>query len=228
MIVEAYEDKHQIKQLEKSENEVGLRLKWRFKDASHFMMVIYDARKGLDMRAVADDMYEKSITPEKLINCNPRIPFYSGDDGIIKAFIISEAEFMNKERHATIPAKFFCEGIPYGIEVFACEYDVFFDYHELFLYLPRGEENLVYMPVKVQSRVSYKKSPFSKTKQCTVHVPFLEDYKDGAIIYRVEGVTGGVPLTSECLGKDITITVPAEATVTVEIADEDKKYYEIA
>ena len=226
MIIEAYEDKHQIKQLEKFKNEIGIGLKWKYKDASHFMIIIFDARKGLDMEYVVEDMDKKSITPENLIKTNPRMPFYSNDDGIMKAFVIGEAEFLNKERNAIIPSNFFKKGVPYGIAIFACEYDK--EYRELSLYLPCEEENQVYMPVKVQSEVTYKKCLIGKTKQCILHVQRLDGYKEGAITYHVDGVTGDFPLSSGCLGKDIVITVPKEADVTVRIADEDKKYYEKA
>ena len=58
-----------------------------------------------------------------------------------------------------------------------------------------------------------------------LRLPMLEDYKDGAILYHIDGVAFDFPLPQSCLGRELTVVVPRQSKVSIRIREEDKIYY---
>lgn len=225
MRVEGYNEDYRIKEFRAKSHNTHTELSWRFKEASHFLIFIYDSRYEFDPKPTIEQLKKEGITDQMVVNSRSKDNIYERENGKFKLFCLREKEFVQDKKTYIIPSQKLKKGIPYEISVFACDYDS----GELTVFLPKDKkENLQYIPVVIQPEIRYEKKLFSKNTTCILKLPSLEDYKDGAIMYHVENVRADFPLSAGCLGRELYISVPGKDTVAVRIREEYKKYYKKA
>lgn len=223
MTIEEYREEYQIREfLVKKQNNRTM-LSWRFKKGSHFLIFMYDSRYEFQLDAAVSLLEDTGITDREIVNNRSVNQLYNKENGKFKVFCLREKEFVQNGKIYTVPAAEERKGIPYEIRLFVCNYDV--DEEELYIYKPEKKENLQYIPVVVKPEIRYEKKLFSRQATCVLKLPRLEDYKDGAMMYHIDGVSGDFPLPASCLGRELYIQVPEIDSVTVRIRDEFKKFY---
>ena len=200
-------------------------LKWKYSRGSHFFVLLYDGRKEVDLQKLAQEMEDKGLDDRTLLQKGGH-HIYTTSDEKAKLFLFREREFVQNGESCTIPGGEIKHAIPYGVSVFIGEYDK--EEWIMHLYQVKDPEiNTKFVPVKLEPKIEYKNKLFAKEKLCVLHVPYLQDYMDGALQYHVDGVRMTYPLPASCLDKNLYIEIPKDASVVLRVADQYKKDYRV-
>lgn len=222
MIIENSRKEYQIRELTVKKESGAICLNWRFKEGSHFLICLYDSRKELKLETIFAELEENGQSDDTIVHSTQK-QIYAKGNGSLKVFCLREKEFVQNNKSFVLPAGELKKGIPYSIAVYVCNYDA--NEEILHVYEAQKDENICFFPVTITADITYRKKLFSKQKQCILRLPRLEDYKDGAIMYHVQGISEDFPLPAACLGKGMIIMIPKGAEVSIHIRDEYKKYY---
>lgn len=224
MRIEQYNEDYQIREFQVRSQNAQTVLAWKFKKASHFLIFMYDCRYEFNLERAVELLGREEISDHKIVNSKSKDQIYAKETGKFKLFCVREREFLQGNKTFIIPSQELRKGIPYELSVYPCFYDS--EAQELSIFLQRNKhENVQYIPVAIHPDIRYEQKLFSKQVTCILTLPHLEDYKEGAIMYHVEGIRTDFPLPAECLGKELYINVPGKDTLTVRIRDEYKNYY---
>lgn len=222
MITEKADQNYQIRELEYKKKMGMVTFSWRFKEATGFLVFIYDSRQDFNLTTVQEIAEKAGFSGQDIINsAKELIPLEK--DGTLKMLYIGRCEFLNNNRRLQLPANEFKKNIPYGISVYACRYAE--DIKKIYIYQTVLENNTCFIPVLINPDIQYKKIPFSKDKLCILQIPVIDGYKDGAVMYHVNGIVPDFPLAQQCLGRKLVITIPRQSEVSIRINEQYKKYY---
>ena len=221
MKIQKQQPDYQVWELKVNREKGAVQLSWKFKQGSHFLVYIHDSRIEIGLSQILEELKKQKVPDAKIFAGSSLV--YESTNGIDKLFCMREKEFLNKGKKFTLESRNFKQGIPYSIRVYMCNYNP--DNETYFIYESSGEENVGFLPVNIQVDIKEKKRWFTTKKWCFIHVPWLEAYTDGAILYHVDGARCDFPLPGSCLGKELCVQVPRTASVSIRIADEYKKYY---
>lgn len=224
MRIEEYKEEYQIREFKVRSQNAQTVLSWKFKKASHFLIFMYDCRYEFNLEVAIKLLEKEDISDYKIVNSRSKDQIYDKGNGKFKLFCLREKEFLQGNKSFVIPSQELKKGIPYEICIYPCCYSSAME--ELTVFSPKEKrENVQYIPVVIQPEIRYEKKLFTKQVTCILVLPRLEDYKDGAIMYHIEGVRTDFPLSAECLGKELFISVPNKDALTVRIREEYKNYY---
>lgn len=222
MIAGKTDPNYQIRELEYKKKMGMVTFSWRFKEATDFLVFIYDSRQDFNLTTVKEIIENAGFKDQDIINSTKKIiPLKK--DGTLKMLHIGRREFLDNNRRLQFPVNEFKKNIPYGISVYACKYVE--EGKKLYIYQTVLEDNTCFIPVLINADIQYKKMPFSKDKLCILQVPVIDGYKDGAIMYHVSGIVPDFPLSQQCLGRELIITIPRQSEVSIHIKEKYKKYY---
>lgn len=222
MIIEQMTRDHIVRELTYSREAGTIRLRWRYKEASDFLVFLYDGRQKFDLEAVCAELSDAGYDDAQLTGQTKRFQ-PAGNDACCRLAYIRKAEFQREGRSFSFPASELKKDRPYGMSVYACVPD---DGLRVF---PTGlQHNTCYFPVKIKADIRYRTRLFSKEKYCVLRLPQMEDYADGLIRYHVEGASCDIPLPQSCLGRELIIRIPRKSRVSIRIQEAYKKYYSIA
>lgn len=203
----------------------SIHLHWRYKEADGFLIFFYDSRKEFDLCAACEEINSAGILDAEIVEQSKK-PLPVGADAFWKLAHINKSEYIRNGRSFRLSAQELKKDIPYGICAFACTYDE--KRGELHIYEADARENTCFLPVKIKAEMRYKTKFFSKEKYCILRLPKIADYKDGAILYHVDGAASDFPLPQSCMGRELVIAVPKHAQVSIRVREEDKKYYSMS
>lgn len=225
MVIKEFNADYQVLDYSINRSSGKINLKWNYKHGRYFLIFLYDARNSLNLEKIMQELEQKQLDDRTLIERNSA-PIYTTSNGTEKIFLCRESEYVQNNQTYCLPVKELKNGVPYAISIYITEYDR--DTGVLYLYPVKDSEiNTQFIPVKVNPNISYKNKLFSSTKMCTLNVPHMYDYPDGALEYYVTGVGVKVeyPIPAECLGKELLVLIPKDSEVVVRAADKYKKYY---
>ena len=222
MIIEPMTRDHIVRELTYSREAGNIRLRWRYKEASDFLVFIYDGRQKFDLEAVCAQLADAGYDDAQLTGQTKRFQ-PAGADARCRLAYIRKAEFQREGRSFSFPARELKKDRPYGIRVYACVME-----DGLRVFPAEAEYNTCYFPVKIRADIRYHTKPFSKEKYCVLRLPQMEDYADGSLRYHVEGASCDIPLPQSCLGRELTIRIPKKSGVSIRVQEAYKKYYSIA
>ncbi|MDE6201931.1 MAG: hypothetical protein K2G19_00475, partial [Lachnospiraceae bacterium] len=216
---------YQIREMGIKKEGREIHINWRFKEATHFLVFLYDSRREFVLEEVLREIAESGLTDEDIVH-SPQKKVYSGKKDSLKVFCVREKEFVKNGKKFSIMANEAKRGVPCTIAVYVCRYDE--EEGGLSVYEPSGRENEVFLPITIEPEIRYKKVgllPGNKKRMCILRLPYIEEYRDGAIMYHIDGIETDFPLPSGCLGKDIVIMIPVKSEVCIRIREEYRKYY---
>jgi len=222
MIVENADPDYQIRELLQKKKMGMVTFSWRFKEATDFLVFIYDSRRDFDLVTVKEIIETAGFKDQDIISSTKKV-IQLKKDGALKMLHIGRQEFLNNNRYLQLPMNEFKKDIPYGTSVYACKYVE--DEKKIYVYQAGLENNTCFLPVSVNADIQYKKIPFSKDKLCILKLPVIDEYKDGTIMYHVDGVVSDFPLPQQCMGRELTIIIPKHSKVSIRIQEKYKKYY---
>lgn len=223
MIIESHEKDYQVKDYSMKRAGGEIVLKWKYSRGTHFFVLLYDGRREVDLQELAQEMEDMGLDDRTLLQKSGHNVYTTEK---VKLFLFREREFVQNGESCTIPGGEIRHGVPYGVSVFIGEYEK--EEWTMHLYQVKDPDiNTRFVPVKLEPKIEYKKKMFAKEKLCVLHVPYLQDYVDGALQYHVDGVRMTYPLPASCLDKNLYIEIPREASVTLRVADKYKKYYRV-
>lgn len=225
MKVEGFDKSYQVKDytMKRAGGEIAMR--WKYARGTHFFVLLYDSRRDVDLGEIVREMEEEGLDDQAVLRKNGH-HIYTTRDEKGKVFLFREREFVNNGQCCSIPGGEVRRSVPYGVSVFIGEYDRAEGVMHLYEAGDR-EANTQFIPVKLEVQIRYKQKLFAKEKLCILHVPGLPEYTDGALQYHVDGVRTNFPLPAGCLGRDLFLTIPKDASVAVRVADPYKKYYRV-
>lgn len=219
MIIKQKRPDYQIRELTYKKEAGSIRISWRYKDASDYFIILNDSRQQFDLTAACEEINHAGYCDADFTEQSKKLLFV-GQSACWKAAYIKKAEFHRGGKCFCFSANELKKDVPYRISVFACTFDT-----QIHIFPTDTRKNICYLPVKVKADIRYKTKFFSKEKYCMLRLPVLEDYKDGAILYHIDGVACDFPLPQSCLGRELTVVVPRRSKVSIRIREEDKKYY---
>lgn len=235
MVVESGQQDYEIRELSCSREAGVIRLRWRFKKATDFFIFVYDSRQTeafhLEeaLKELAAGCTEEA-DDTAVIDCAKKL-YAPGKDSSWKMMHRTKAEFMRDGRSLAIPANELAKNVPYGISVFACCFKAREDNgtgvpqkNVLHVYLSALGENTCFVPVRVRAQLRYKTRLFSREKYGLLYLPRIADYRDGAVLYHVDGADFDVPLPQSCLGRELVIALPKQAQASLHVREADRKY----
>ena len=223
MIIESHEKDYQVKDYSMKRAGGEIVLKWKYSRGTHFFVLLYEGRREVDLQELAQEMEDMGLDDRTLLQKSGHNVYTTEK---VKLFLFREREFVQNGESCTIPGGEIRHGVPYGVSVFIGEYEK--EEWTMHLYQVKDPDiNTRFVPVKLEPKIEYKKKMFAKEKLCVLHVPYLQDYVDGALQYHVDGVRMTYPLPASCLDKNLYIEIPREASVTLRVADKYKKYYRV-
>lgn len=222
MKIEKEHADYQIWEMKQYKESMYIRLHWRFRNATDFLIYIYDSRSAFDLENAVQKIKAMGRTDLDIVNGAEEAMLLE-PDGSLKAVHVKKEDFMRSGKKFRLPVAGMKQDIPYGISVFACE----FDQEEELLHIYRTDmrQNTCFRPVEIKTDIKCKHEWFAKYDCCTICLPRLEEYQDGAILYHVDGINSDFPLPKSCLGKKLVVAVPKGAQVSIRIREEYQKYY---
>ena len=225
MVIEEKHPDYQIRGLTYKKEAGNIQLHWRYKEAADFLIFLYDSRQTFDLGAACEEITAAGLSDSELFDQTRKfLPI--GKNAFWKLAHIKKAEFVRDGRSFQLQAQELKKDVPYAISVFACTFDN--ENKEFHLYQSDVQENTCYLPIKIKAEIRYKTRFFSKEKYCMLRLPRMEDYRDGALLYHIDGVASDFPLPQSCMGRELAIVIPRRAQVSIRIREEDKKYYSIS
>jgi len=227
MTIEKKHPDYQIRGLTCKKEAGTIQLHWRYKEAADFLLFLYDSRQIFDLEASCGEIAACGVSGSELSEQTGKL-LPIGKDAFWKLAHIKKSEFVRDGRCFRLPAQELKKDVPYGISVFACTFDFDTEYKELHVYPSDMQENTCYLPIKVKAEIRYKTRLFSKEKYGLLRLPRIEDYRDGAILYHIDGVDSDFPLPQSCMGRELAVAVPRRAQISIRIREEDKKYYSVS
>lgn len=222
MIIKKADQNYQIRELEYKKKMGIVTFSWRFREATDFLVFIYDSRQDFNLTTAKEIIEDAGFSGKDIINSTKKL-ITLRKNRTLKMLHIGRREFLNNNRRLQLPVNEFKKNIPYGISVYACNYIE--DGKKIYIYQAVLEDNTCFFPVLINADIQYKKIPFSKDKLCILQLPVIDGYKDGAIMYHVSGIVPDFPLPQQCLGRELAITIPRQSEVSIRIQEEYKKYY---
>jgi len=222
MIVEKENKDFQIRELSYQKDARNLRLRWRFKEAESFLLFLYHSIQGFTLEKIVEELSAEGIKDEEMMEDMGRVRSVR-QDGSLKMMYVDEKDFVACDKWIGLSMDELKKGIPYGVKVFACRYAG--EEKRIHIFDSLREENTCFLPVTVRTEISYKNKPFTKEKYCTLRIGKIDEYREGAILYHIDGVESDFPLPQTCVGKELTIVIPRQSEVSIRIREEDKKYY---
>lgn len=225
MIIEDYDKDYQVKDYSMKRVGGEIVLKWKYSRGTHFFVLLYDGRKEMNLQELAQEMEDMGLDDRTLLQKSGHNVYITKDEKA-KLFLFREREFVQNGESCTIPGGEIKHAVPYGVSVFIGEYDK--EEWVMHLYQVKDPEiNTQFVPVKLEPRIEYKNKLFARERLCILHVPYLQDYVDGALQYHVDGVRMTYPLPAGCLDKDLYLEIPKDASVNIRVADKYKKFYRV-
>lgn len=200
-------------------------LEWRYKRGTHFLVLLYDSRRQVELSDLIYGIEQKGIDDAAAVAKGGGKIYMSADEAI-KVFLLQETRFAKSSYAWMIPAAEIRRGIPYGVSVFTMVYERVRGVLHIYP-ASAPEDNTQYIAVNVRPEIRYKRQAFLREKTCILHIPYLQGYTDGALEYFIDTVGIGYPLPASCMGQQLVITVPEDGTLYVRAADHCKKYYRI-
>lgn len=223
MIIENVHPDYQIRNLTCKKEAGCYRLSWRYKEASDFLVFFYDSRRAFKIWDVPKQMQAAGLKDAQLAASAKKLQAAGNGWESFQAAYLSKNDFVRDAKSFLLPVSELPKDMPYGICVYACKSDR--DTGQIRLYPMDTEENTCFLPVKIKPEIRYQRKLFSKSRYCILRLPRIADYRDGALLYHVDGASADVPLPQSCMGKELVIAVPKLANVSIKIREEDKKYY---
>lgn len=225
MKVEEFDKDYQVKGYTMKRAGGELVLKWKYARGTHFFVLLYDAKRDMCLRDIVREMEDNGLDEGTVMQKGGH-HIYTTGDGKAKLFLYREREIRQNGESCAIPGSEVKRTVPYGVSVFIGEYDR--EAGTMHLYEARDPDiNTQFVPVKLEPSITYKSRLFSKDKLCILHLPYLQDYTDGALQYHVDGVRMTYPLPADCLDRDLFIEIPKDSSVVIRVADKFKKYYRV-
>ena len=191
MVLEGRQKDYEIRELSCSREAGALRLRWRYKKATDFLIFVYDSRQaeGFSLETALEELVDTAVMDE------PKKLWSPGRAVSWKLMHKTKAEFVRDGKSVAIPVSELDKNVPYGICVFACRLEEEDEEKErLHVYPSDAQENTWFLPVKVKAQIRYRKRLFSSEKYGILYVPRIADYRDGAVCCRVDGAASLLPL----------------------------------
>ncbi len=224
MVLEGRQKDYEIRELSCSREAGALRLRWRYKKATDFLIFVYDSRQAeeFSLETALEELVDTAVmdAPKKLWSPGRAVSW--------KLMHKTKAEFVRDGKSVAIPVSELDKNVPYGICVFACRLEEEDEETErLHVYPSDAQENTWFLPVKVKAQIRYRKRLFSGEKYGILYVPRIADYRDGAVCCRVDGAASLLPLPQACLGRELVITMPKRAKLCLSVREADRKYFAV-
>lgn len=226
MVLKACDPAFQMRELTIKKDGGEISLSWRFKEATHFLIFLYDSRKEFILENILEEIIEDGVTDEDIVHGGIPQKKFDSKRNWYKTFCVREKDFITNGKKYFIKGSEVKRGVPYTVEVFVCQYEE--DKKTLYVYEASDDQNIAFLPVIVEPEIRYKRMgifPGGSKRICILRLPYLEGYIDGAIMYHIDGIWVDFPLATGCLGKELVIIIPAKSEVSIRIREEYKKYY---
>lgn len=229
MIMREFNKEYQVLDYSITQTNGAINLKWKYRQGKYFFIFLYDARNILSLEKIIQELEEG--TDDRGLLEKTSVPLYTTKNEKEKIFLCREAEYIQRGHQYSVPTGGLQKGVPYALSIFVGDYDkedgVFSIYPVKDL-----DSNTQFLPVKVMTNVSYNTGLsriFSKTKICTLKIPSMYDYPDGALEYYVtnSGINMAYPIPAACLGREVFVEIPKDSEVIVRVANDYKKYYKV-
>lgn len=214
MIKKKDPDNYVISQLQMEKKPEGFILKWKFREGDGFLLVISVYGQAPELAELCRVLQgkERELLDKKSV-----------EFGGTRIITVTADEFLVNEKQYGLNRKYIMRGVPCRISIYPYRVDG----NEISLYEVDPEENEVIIPVSVNVQISYTKPLFSRKRRCVIRIPQIEDYVDGAILYRPGNSTVSIPLTQFCLNRDLIVFLPPEESVEFKISPAYKSCYKI-
>lgn len=226
MRIEEYQKDYAIMDFVLKREERQIILEWNYQEGTHFLIFLYDRGIEFSLSKAKSWFTENGISDEMIVKSHSDNPVYRTETGDVQVFCLRREEFHKARRNYAVTAS----GMrPCEISLFVCSYD--WEKKELAVYQPQGQENVQAIPSEVRCHITYKGGFLWLKKRCILQLPAIQGYQDGAIAYHVSGMAGNIdiPLSRECLGKNLYVTMPdKDAELTVRVQEAYKKHYRLA
>ena len=154
MVLEGRQKDYEIRELSCSREAGALRLRWRYKKATDFLIFVYDSRQaeGFSLETALEELVDTAVMDE------PKKLWSPGRAVSWKLMHKTKAEFVRDGKSVAIPVSELDKNVPYGICVFACRLEEEDEEKErLHVYPSDAQENTWFLPVKAvfQRKVWY-------------------------------------------------------------------------
>ena len=223
MTIENEHPDYQIRNLTCKKEAGCYRFSWKYKEAAGFLIFFFDCRRLFDLKEAPKQMQAAGLKDAKVTGSAKKLLAAGNGWDSFKVAYLTKTDFVRDAKSFLLPVQELQKDVPYGICVYACGSDP--DTREIRLYPMHSEENRCCLPVKIKPEIRYQRKLFSKDRFCILRLPRITDYRDGAVLYHVDGASSDVPLPQSCMDKELVIVVPKTANVSIKIREEDKKYY---
>lgn len=217
-----YNMEFQINKFDVNKEQNETVLKWQYIEADYFLVFINDGTYEFDLENALNEMREADIEDSTIVRSMSDEQLYTVENSKFRVFCISEKEFAHSQKKYVVPRSGMKRNISYEVRVYACSYS---NAEGLTVFDAKKDENVRFIQAPVYCDINISKKFLKKNYTCTLKVQKLDDYKDGAVMYHVDGVDADFPLPANCLGREMVIMLPSNRNVNIRIKDEYKKYY---
>jgi len=190
-------------------------LKWNYQKGNGFLIFISSGNKELELGK--DVVSELNGCWKELLENQE---FHSRN---FHVFWIKESIFASQEKRFIIKKSQIEPFLPAKVQVFACEIDE----KEEIIYKGKDKENTLYIPLPVRVSIGYKRIWFTRNKRCVFYVRSIKNYKNGMIQYYISGQNQGFPLTSQCLGREMTVILRRNLSLEIAVSEAYEHLYEV-
>lgn len=206
---------YEIKELLLQEEMDRYVLSWSYQKGNCFLIIL---SSGKENRNSVKDMIS-----EMDAHCQELLEGQECSFGSFKAYFIREPIFASQDKRFWLKKSELEPYFPAKLQVFSCEQEK----KTIFVYKSKEEDNISYIPLTVKASLRYKKIWFSRKKRCLLRVNAMKDYQDGMLLYRVGDQSPSFPLTIQCLGREMEVTMLRNDFLELEVMEKYNKLYEV-
>lgn len=217
-----------VREMSREDSREGNFIRWRYKSASHFLIVVCDASKKYTLEQVQEILASQYRSDEDfLYNAAHRI--YKGDADALSIYLIPEEKFQKADLKWELTSNGTDGLMSFRVEVFSCEVDTDENNkdelvaHEVDEYA----DNVIYVPLRIRCTNKVKKNGiFGKSYYSEIRIfQNPANYQDGDIVCVIGHENIEVPIPKMALCKNIYINLPTDERPMIRAAGKAKDLY---
>lgn len=206
---------YEIRDLNLREEHDSYVLSWNYQKGNCFLVIVSSGKESLELgKETANELDAcwQELLQEESCSLNGFMVFLVYE----QFFAVQDKRFLLKKRDVGTY-------MPARVQVLSCELS------DKISYVYKGRESgaILYIPVSVWVSYKYKKIWFTKNKRCIFSVDPIKDYQDGMLQYCIVDQNVFIPLTKNCIGRDMVVTMSRASSMRVEITKEYEWLYEV-
>lgn len=217
-----------VREMSIEDSRDGNFIKWRYKSASHFLIVVCDASKKYELEEIQDVLTAQYRSDEDFLY-NAAYRIFKDDEKALSVYLIPEEKFQKADLKWELASNGADSLMSYRVEVFSCEVETDENNRDELIVHTVDEyaENVIYVPLKIRCSNRVKKvGLFSKSYYAEIRIfQNPANYNDGDLVYVIGRENIEIPIPKMALCRPFFVNLPGEERLMIRAAGKARDLY---